>query len=102
MRERRVNFQIGIEYGTPTKKMKKINGIIEKIFKDTPNVTLHSVKFLTFGDFSLIYNIIYYVKKNDYNIYLDVQEKINFDIKDAFEKEKINMAFPTQTLHLKK
>ena len=102
MRERRINFKIGIEYGTPTKKMKKINQMIEKIFKETKDVKLHSVKFLEFGDFSLIYNIIYYVKKSDYNVYLEAQEQINLAIKEAFEKEKIEMAFPTQTLHIKK
>lgn len=102
MKERRINFKIGVEYSTPTKKMKKINGIIEKIFKETPNVKLHSVKFLEFGDFSLNYNIIYYVKKGDYVAYLDAQEQINYNIKEAFEKEKINIAFPTQTLHIKK
>jgi small-conductance mechanosensitive channel len=102
MRERRITFKIGIEYSTPTKKLKKINEIIEKIFKETKDVKLHSVKFLEFGDFSLIYNVIYYVKKGDYIAYLEAQEQINLAIKEAFEKEKIEMAFPTQTIYIKK
>jgi small-conductance mechanosensitive channel len=102
MEERRINFQFGIEYGTPSKKMKKINGIIEKIFENTPNVRIHSVRFLSFGDSSLIYNVIYHVTNRDYLVYIEAQEKINYAIKDAFEKEKISMAFPTRTLHIKK
>lgn len=102
MKERRINFQFRIEYGTPTKKMKKINEIVKKIFEEIPEVRLHSVRFLSFGDYSLIYDVIYYVKNREYLVYVEAQEKINFAIKEAFEKEKISMAFPTQTLYLKK
>ena len=102
MRERRINFQFGIEYGTPTKKMKKIESIVQKIFEDIPEAKLHSIKFFKFGDFSLIYDVIYFVKNRDYLVYQTVQEKINFGIKEAFEKEKINMAFPTHKLYIKK
>ena len=39
---------------------------------------------------------------NDYNKYMDIQQEINFLIKRAFEKEKIGMAYPTQTVYVKK
>jgi len=102
MVERRINFQFGIEYGTPTKKMRKIEPMVKKIFEDIPEARLDSIKFFKFGDFSLIYDVIYFVKNRDYLVYQTVQEKINFAIKEEFEKEKINMAFPTQTLFIKK
>jgi len=102
MKERRINFQFRIEYGTPTKKMKKINEIVKKIFEEIPEVRLHSVRFFSFGDYSLIYHVIYYVKNREYLVYVEAQEKINFAIKEAFEKEGIGMALPTQTLYLKK
>ena len=38
----------------------------------------------------------------DYAIYRDTQQAINFDIREAFEKEGIEMAFPTQTIFLNK
>jgi len=31
---------------------------------------------------------------------MDTQQEINFAIKEAFEKEGIEMAFPTQTIFL--
>ena len=102
MKERRINFQFRIEYGTPTKKMKKINNLIKEIFEGIPEVRLHSVRFFSFGDSSLIYDVIYYVKNREYLVYVEAQEKINFGIKEAFEKEKISMALPTQTLYIKK
>lgn len=102
MRERRINFKFGIEYGTPTKKMKKIEPIVKKIFEEIPEAKLHSIKFFTFGDFSLIYDVIYFVKNKDYLVYQTVQEKINYGIKEAFEKEEIKLALPAHILYIKK
>jgi small-conductance mechanosensitive channel len=33
---------------------------------------------------------------------MDVQQEFNFAIKESFEKEGIEMAFPTQTIFLNK
>ena len=33
---------------------------------------------------------------------MDTQQEINFALARAFEKEKIEFAFPTQTVHVKK
>jgi MscS family membrane protein len=33
---------------------------------------------------------------------MNTQQEINFKIKDAFEKEGIEMAFPTQTVFIEK
>ena len=51
-------------------------------------------------DFSLNYEIVYYVLSPDYNIYMDKQQEINLGIMKAFEKEKIEFAYPTQQLFL--
>jgi small-conductance mechanosensitive channel len=51
---------------------------------------------------SLKFLIAYYVKVADYGKYMDTQETINFAIKDAFEKEGIEMAFPTHTININK
>lgn len=102
MQKRRISFKFGVEYGTKTAKLKKINQIIQKIFKEIELANLDRVHFKEFGDFSLIYEVVYYMKTGDYNKYMDIQQQINFAIKDAFEKEKIAMAFPTQTLHIKR
>jgi len=58
--------------------------------------------FTAFGDFSLKFNIVYYVLSGDYGAFLEAQQNINFAIKAAFEKEKIEMAFPTQSIYLQK
>jgi small-conductance mechanosensitive channel len=107
MRKRRIVFQFGVTYGTSSEKLKKIPEIIKKIInpknKKLPEVyNLDRVHFREFGDFSLNFEVVYYLKTGDYNKYMDTQQEINFEIKDAFEKEGIEMAFPTQTVLLEK
>jgi small-conductance mechanosensitive channel len=105
MKKRRIVFTIGVTYETPLTKLKKIPDIITGII-NTKNIdhvdTLDRVHFKQFGDFSLNFEVVYYIKTGDYNKYMDTQQEINFKIKEAFEKEGIEMAFPTQTIFLNK
>ena len=100
MKERRVITNIGVEYSTQTKKLKKINDIIKKSVESTKDARFDRTHFKAFGDFSLNFEFVYYVESSDYNKYMDVQQEVNFKIREAFEKEKIVFAFPTQTIHV--
>jgi small-conductance mechanosensitive channel len=60
------------------------------------------VHFTEFGDCNLKFLVSYYVNSADYATYLDTQQSINFAIKEAFEREDIEMAFPTSTVYVKK
>ena len=105
MKKRRIEFSFGVTYDIPTKKLKKIPGIIKDIVNNEKLEyvdKLDRVHFTEFGDFSLNFDVVYYVKTKDYAKYRDTQQEINFAIKEAFEKEGIEMAFPTQTIHLNK
>lgn len=48
---------------------------------------------MTFDDF-----IVMDIESSDYNMYMDAQQKIYIAILEAFEKENIEFAYPTQTL----
>jgi small-conductance mechanosensitive channel len=99
---RRIQFQIGVTYETPSVQLKKIPSIIEKITKSIDVIELDRVHFKSFGDFSLIFEIVYFVNESSYNIYMDVQQKMNLEIMEAFQKEKIDFAYPTQNIILSK
>jgi small-conductance mechanosensitive channel len=102
MHNRRVTFTIGVEYGTSSDKLKKIPEIIKDIIEKQENADFDRSHFAQFADFSLNVETVYYVNTNDYNTYMDTQQAINLAIKDAFIKEKIEMAFPTQTVFVRK
>ncbi len=102
LEKRRVTFTIGVTYDTPVEKLRKIPPIIKNIFEKVEGAKLDRVNFTEFGDFSLKFLIVYYVNSADWGEYLEVQQRVNFSIKEAFEVENIEMAFPTSTIYVKK
>jgi len=102
MEKRRNAFTLAVVYGTSTEKLKKIPLIIKKIIEKFELVELDRVHFKKFGDFSLNFEIVYYLNSPDYKQHMDIQQEINLDIKEEFEKEKIEFAFPTQKILLDK
>lgn len=102
LEKRRVVLSFGILYETPLEKIKKVKSIVENIFKNIENTELSRVHFKQLGDFSLNFEVVYIVTANDYNIYMDTQEKFNLALMEAFEKEGIEFAYPTQKLFVQK
>lgn len=98
MQERRVVFSIGTTYQTPTAKVKQIPSIIQEIIETQDQVRFDRAHFKSFGDFALIFEIVYYVLSPDYNKHMDIQQNINIDLMARFEQEKIEFAYPTQTI----
>ena len=100
--ERRQVFRIGVVYETTLKKLENIPEIIKDIIESQKLTRFDRVHFDTFGDFALSFEISYYVKTSDYAEFKDIHQAILFAIKKVFEKEKIEMAYPTQTLYISK
>ncbi len=102
LQRRRVVFQLGAVYQTPSEKLKIIPDMVKQIIVENPNAEFDRGHFKSFGDSSLNFEFVYYVLSSDYTIYMDIQQEINLKIFDAFEKEGIEFAYPTQTLFLTK
>lgn len=100
MQRRRVVFKVGVVYGTEPEAVRAIPAIIESIIGDEQLAAFDRAHFASYGDWSLVFEVVYYVASPDYNLYMDVQERINIAIYDAFAERGIEFAFPTQTLHL--
>jgi len=102
MEKRRVVFKLGVVYQTPIEKLKEIPNIVKEIIKNINDAIFDRAHFFSYGDFSLIFEVVYYVMGADYNKYMDIQQEINFKIKEEFEKRKIEFAFPTSVVYLAK
>ena len=89
-------------YGTSVKQLKKAKELIQKAIDEVEKAEFMRVHFETFGDFSLNFRITYRVESGNIHDYLDTQEEINLKIAESFEKEGLDMAFPTQTLYVHK
>ena len=102
MDKRRVVFKLGVTYQTTLEQLKMAPRIIADVIKNTKDTVFDRAHFFSYGDFSLIFEVVYYVLSRDYNKYMDIQQEINFAIKERFEKHGIEFAYPTQTLYISK
>ncbi len=102
MEKRRITFAFGIACETPASKVKKVPKIIRKIIEKMEYAQFDRAHFQKFGDFSLIFEVVYYMTTPDYNAYIDTQQTINIAIKEQLEKEGISIPYPTQTVYVSK
>jgi small-conductance mechanosensitive channel len=102
MERRRVVFNLGVIYQTSAEQLRKIPLIVKDIITKQPDVAFDRGHFASFGDFSINFEFVYFVEGADYNKYMDIQQTINLSIYEAFENERIEFAYPTQTLFVSK
>lgn len=102
MEKRRVLFSLGVIYQTTSEQLKEIPEIIKKIIDDAEKSEFDRAHFASYGDFSLNFEIVYYVMSSDYSKYMDIQQEINLAIKEEFEKRGIEFAYPTQSIFIEK
>lgn len=98
MTNRRGLFRFGVVQDTPVEKLKKIPLVVKDIIDQIPHATFERAHFIEIGSFSFIYEVSYTVDVPDYATYLDIHQRVNLDIKEAFEQQKIAFALPTQTV----
>ncbi|HEC20996.1 MAG TPA: mechanosensitive ion channel family protein [Candidatus Peregrinibacteria bacterium] len=102
MKKRRIAFTLGLAYETKTTSLKQIPKIAKEIFAKIKLTELSRIHFKEFGDFSLNFEVVYFVDSNEYDKYMDIQQKVNLAFKSAFEKKGIEFAYPTQTVFVRK
>ncbi|MBU2568785.1 MAG: mechanosensitive ion channel [Gammaproteobacteria bacterium] len=100
MQERRVVFKLGVVYDTPYEQLQRIPSMLKAIIEAQDNTRFDRAHFAQYGDFSLDFEIVYYVLTPDYALYMDKQQAINLAIYQQFQQEGIEFAYPTQSLYL--
>ncbi len=101
MTSRRIVFTLDVEYRTTLETLKKIPPLLKSIVEEQDIITFDRAHFSAYKDWSLRFEVVYFVLNADFNIYMDIQQNINFRIYEEFEKQKIAFAFPTQSLVVK-
>ncbi len=102
MKERRISFSFGITYETPVEKVKKVPNAVKDIIEKKQGARFDRSHFSRFDDSALNFDVVYYVQSGDYANYMDIQQAINIEMMEVFEKMKISMAYPTQTIYIQK
>jgi small-conductance mechanosensitive channel len=100
MRERRVVFNFRLPFDTPRDKLPEIvarvRGFIEK---EKP--TRFDRGYLTgFGEYGLDFEFVYYVLDPGYNLFVEIQQRINLAMLDAWDDLGIEFAVPARKFHV--
>lgn len=100
LQERRVAFTFSVAYETDDKKLVKIPAWIKEIVEREPHARFDRTHFKEFGFSALEFETVYFIASAEILTHLDARQNINLAIREKFKKEKIEMAYPTQTVHL--
>jgi len=100
LQRRGIIFKINVRFDTSATNLKTLPKLIESIINKQEHAKLDRCHLIAFGDFSLSYEILYFIDSADYKMYLDIQQNIYLDILNAFEEKGIDFAFPGQTFIL--
>jgi small-conductance mechanosensitive channel len=100
LQERRVSFGLGVTYDTSPSQLRQISQMIADVINSLDQTRFDRAHFSHFGDFSLNFEIVYYVLSPDYNLYMNIQQEINLMLLEKFNAAGVEFAFPTQTLYV--
>ena len=99
---RRKRFSLTITYETPVEKVRQIPKIIEEIIKKHKKTTFERAVLKEMQASNLEILISYVVESDDWLLAVKIHEQILLEILEVFAKEGIGLAYPTQTLYVKK
>jgi len=102
MKKRRINFNLGITYGTPVSKIKEVVEGIKKIIEEDEKFdhSFYMVRFTEFAAYSLNIFVYCFTKTTDWAESLRVKEEFNLKILQLIEEKGVEIAFPSQTVYL--
>jgi MscS family membrane protein len=97
----KTEMNLGLTYDTPMEKVKRATVILEEIFRANPKTTDLIISFNKFMDSALNILVIHVWSGTDAKVHFAEMQALNLQIKQRFDAEKIEFAFPTQTVYLK-
>jgi small-conductance mechanosensitive channel len=100
MVERRVSFTIGITYRTAVDDLRRIPQIVRAVVELENEARFERAHFTQYGEFALIFEIVYFVLSPNFDVHADIRQRINLRLFERFAEEGIEFGFPTQKLYV--
>ena len=97
----KTEMNLGLTYDTPADKVKRALQILEEIYRAEPLTEDLIVSFNKFADSALNILVVHWWKGSDAKKHFAAMQDLNLKLKERFDAEGINFAFPSQTLYLK-
>lgn len=100
MINRRIVFTINVDFRTSLEKVKLIPGILRQVVEEQKPILFDRAHFSAYGDWSLKFEVVYSVLSDNFNTYMDIQQNINFRIREELEKRDIYMVSTPHTSYI--
>ena len=97
----KTEMNIGLTYDTPAEKVKRATLLLEEIFRANPKTGDLLISFNKFADSALNIFVVHVWNGTDAALHAAEMQALNLKIKERFDAEKIEFAFPSQTIYLK-
>jgi len=97
----KTEMNIGLTYDTPVEKVRRATIILQEILGTHPRTSDLIISFNQFGDSALNISVVHTWSGTDAKAQLADLQELNLKIKERFDAEKIDFAFPSQTIYLK-
>ena len=96
----RTVMNLGLTYDTPADKVKRALQLLEEIYRADPMTKDVIITFNKLGDSALNIEVVHFWNATDQRAYLQGLQVLNLRVKEAFDREAIEFAFPTHTIHV--
>ena len=100
MTERRILQTINVPFQTKVELLEIIPGMMKSVLESVDCVRYDRCHFLRIQNSCFEFELVYWVLSADFVNYADCAQIINLKILKEFTKNKIDFAYPTQTLFL--
>ena len=101
---RRYTLNLCLELSTPLEKINILKEKLLSLLNSNDNVVKENIRlyFTTISDNGYDFNISFYTDIIDFNKFLQFKENMNFEIMNLLQEEKIELAYDSKTIYLKK
>ena len=97
----KTEMNLGLSYATSQARLKRALALLEEIYRKHPGTHDVWVSFNKFSESTLNLHIVHWWNGHEMKDHLAAMQEINLAVKERFEQEGIEFAFPTQTLYVR-
>ncbi len=104
MEKRRYYAKLVLEFGTSLKKVELVKNKINSMLMQMNEIEKETImiNFQEISDNGMDLVVVAYINRTNYAEYLDIKEEINYRVMEILENERVEMAYNTQTMYLKR
>lgn len=97
----RTVMNIGLTYDTTAERVQHAIQVLAEIYKSHPMTKDVIITFNRFGDSALNIEVVHFWNSTDHRAYLGGLQELNLKVKQRFDAEGLEFAYPTRMLYVK-